>query len=264
VTFDPRDAGGNPAAGAQLFVGHFQARANPVADTTASTALGSTVNMVAGTYDFLVRANGFGLRRVEDVVVSGTGAQSLTVSLPRNIASSASGASASGDGTRLAALIDDSEATNWESAGSPIVGKQVTIDLAGTTSQQLGSVQVSAMIFAGQNRFTALRQFRIQTCRAAGNRTCTNASQFTTVLTSPANAFPAVQPRPRSPQLIIRSFPVSGSATHVRFIVLHNQCTGAPDYQGDQDDDPINVTDCSAGSAEDLTVRAAEVEVFGR
>ena len=51
--------------------------------------------------------------------------------------------------------------------------------------------------------------------------------------------------------------------TLVRFVVLTNQCTGAPDYQGDQDDDPINVTDCSAGSVQDLTVRVAEVQVFG-
>jgi hypothetical protein len=263
VTFDPRDAGGNPVAGAQLFVGHFQARANPVADTSAGTPLGATVQMVAGTYDYLVRADGFGLRRVEDVVLSGSGTRTLSVTLPANLASQASGASAAGDGTRLSALIDDTEATNWESVGSPIAGKQVTINLAGTTPRELGSVQVSAMLFAGQNRFTALRQFRIQVCRAVGGRTCTNAADFSTVFTSPANAFPAVQPRPRSPQLIFRSFPLSGSATHLRIVVLSNQCTGGPDYQGDQDDDPRNITDCSAGSVQDLTVRVAEVQVFG-
>ena len=49
----------------------------------------------------------------------------------------------------------------------------------------------------------------------------------------------------------------------MRFVVLTNQCTGGPDFQGDQDDDPINITDCSAGSVQDLTVRAAEVQVFG-
>jgi extracellular elastinolytic metalloproteinase len=263
VTFDPRDADGNPVAGAQLFVGHFQARANPVADTSAATALGATVPVVAGTYDFLVRADGFGLRRVEDVVVTGSGTHTLSVTLPRNLASQASGGTAAGDGTRLSALIDDTEATNWESAGSPIAGKQVTIDLAGTTPRELGSLQVSAMLFTGQNRFTALRQFRIQVCRAVAGRTCTNAAEFSTVFTSPANAFPAVQPRPRSPQLIFRSFPLSGSATHIRLVVLQNQCTGAPDYQGDQDDDPRNITDCSAGSVQDLTVRVAEVQVFG-
>jgi hypothetical protein len=263
ITFDPRDANGDPVAGAQLFVGHFQARANPVADTTASTSLGSTVDMVGGTYDFLVRSNGFGHRRVEDVVVSGSGTRTLTVVLPRNLASQASGGSAAGDGTRLGSLIDDTEATNWESVGSPIAGKQVTINLAGTTPQELGSVQVSAMLFPGQNRFTALRQFRIQVCRAVGPKTCTSAADFTTAFTSPADAFPAVQPRPRAPELIIRSFALSGSATHIRLVVLQNQCTGAPDYQGDQDDDPRNITDCSAGSVQDLTVRIAEVQVFG-
>jgi hypothetical protein len=83
------------------------------------------------------------------------------------------------------------------------------------------------------------------------------------VLTSRADAFPAVAPRPRAPQLIIRGFDLAGTATHVRFVVLTNQCTGGPDYQGDQDDDPINFTDCSAGSVQDLTVRVAEIQVFG-
>ena len=37
-----------------------------------------------------------------------------------------------------------------------------------------------------------------------------------------------------------------------------------PVAQGDQDDDPRNVTDCSAGSAQDDIVRAAELQVFKR
>lgn len=51
-------------------------------------------------------------------------------------------------------------------------------------------------------------------------------------------------------------------ATHVRLEVLTNQCTGGPEFQGDQDDDPRNITDCSAGSDQDLNVRAAELEVL--
>jgi hypothetical protein len=119
------------------------------------------------------------------------------------------------------------------------------------------------MLFAGQNRFTALRRFAIQTCTASEATACSVSSDFTTVLTSRADAFPAVAPRPRAPQLIIRGFDLAGTATHVRFVVLTNQCTGGPDYQGDQDDDPINFTDCSAGSVQDLTVRVAEIQVFG-
>jgi extracellular elastinolytic metalloproteinase len=45
-------------------------------------------------------------------------------------------------------------------------------------------------------------------------------------------------------------------------VVSSNQWAGAPDYQGDQDDDLRNITDCSAGSAQDLIVPAAELEVL--
>jgi hypothetical protein len=48
----------------------------------------------------------------------------------------------------------------------------------------------------------------------------------------------------------------------VRLRVLANQCTGGPAFQGDQDNDPINVTDCDLGSPQGLNVRAAELQVF--
>ena len=61
----------------------------------------------------------------------------------------------------------------------------------------------------------------------------------------------------------MRSFVVpSTQATHVRLRVLTNQCTGGPTYQGDQDDDPLNITDCDDGSTQDDNVRAAELQVF--
>jgi uncharacterized repeat protein (TIGR01451 family) len=44
--------------------------------------------------------------------------------------------------------------------------------------------------------------------------------------------------------------------------VLENQCTGAPDYAGDQDNDPLNNTDCVTGSSRDTQARAAELQVF--
>jgi extracellular elastinolytic metalloproteinase len=50
----------------------------------------------------------------------------------------------------------------------------------------------------------------------------------------------------------------------VRLRVLTDQCTGAPACQGDQDDDPLNVTDCEDGSTQDTIVRAAELQVFRR
>ena len=51
-------------------------------------------------------------------------------------------------------------------------------------------------------------------------------------------------------------------ATHLRIEVLTNQCTGAPDYAGDQDDDPLNVSDCADGSVQDDNVRIAEFQAF--
>ena len=60
----------------------------------------------------------------------------------------------------------------------------------------------------------------------------------------------------------------SDRATHLQFVVLNNQCTGNPHYQGEQDNDPQNVTDCRLGSPvgafppRNNEVRAAEVQVF--
>jgi extracellular elastinolytic metalloproteinase len=44
--------------------------------------------------------------------------------------------------------------------------------------------------------------------------------------------------------------------------VLSNQCTGGPDFQGDQDNDPTNDSDCVSGSTSGESVRVAELEAF--
>ncbi len=66
----------------------------------------------------------------------------------------------------------------------------------------------------------------------------------------------------------MRSFDVPQTkATHVRLRVVTNQCTGGPAYQGDQDDDPANSTDCDENTLPGFNVngtrvRAAELQVF--
>ena len=42
-----------------------------------------------------------------------------------------------------------------------------------------------------------------------------------------------------------------------------NQCTGAPSYQGELDNDPLNATDCETASDQGTVLHAAEFEVFG-
>jgi hypothetical protein len=278
VTFRPITQDGMPVK-AQLFVGHYEARATPVADTDPATVLGDTFQIVGGTYDLLSRADGNGALRSTLTVAAGE-TRDLVVTMRRNVASMHNGATATGDGTNLDKLIDDTEATNWASLGSPVAGKQVTVRLDASRSHWfVDSVRVSAMLRPQlpnpnpdqpnpdppQNRFSALRQFRILTCRAHSGVDCTQPSHFQVVFTSAPDAFPAIAPRPRAPNLILRSFAVPRTpATHVRIVVLTNQCTGTPDFSGDQDDDPRNVTDCIAGSTQDLNVRVAELQVFAR
>jgi extracellular elastinolytic metalloproteinase len=270
VRFRPvGDAAGAPA---QLFVGRYEARVTPIADTDPETPLGDTFALVPGTYEVVARADGFGHVRTMLTVSAGQ-VRDLPVNMPLNLASSENGATATGDGVNRGALIDDTEITNWASLGSPIAGKQVTVRLGPGSAQTFDRIQVSAMLrhriatdandSGSQSRFSALRQFELLACEARGAVDCTQDAQFTSVFRSPADAFPAVIPRPRAPDLNLRSFDVpSTRATHVRLRVLTNQCTGTPGYQGDQDDDPINVTDCDAGSTQDDNVRAAELQVF--
>jgi hypothetical protein len=257
--------------GAQLFVGPYEARAVPVADTDAATPLTDKVKLVPGTYEFVVRANGRGHKRVGPITVKAGQFVPLPVLLFTNVASSAAGATVTGDGVNLDKLIDDTESTNWASLGSTVAGKQVTVDLAGGV-HLIRRVQVSAMLRppipadvdnATQSRFSALRQFRVSACLARPGVTCTNASDFSVVYTSPADAFPSTIPRPRAPELILASFDIPTTfATHLRFEVVTNQCTGTPEYAGEQDNDPRANTDCTTASPQALNVRAAEFQAF--
>jgi hypothetical protein len=257
------DADGHPV---QLFVGDYQARSVPVADTDPVTPLSDTFKIVPGTYSFIARGDGFGAARFTADLKPGQ-VRDLPVNMPRNLASTSSGATATGDGTGLDALIDDTEATQWTATGTPN-GKQVTIRLdPKLPAQQIARVEVSALVGPGQSRFSALRQFQVLTCEAKGAVECSQDSQFTVIYTSPADAFPSVRPRPRAPELTIRSFDVPKTkATHVRFRVLSSQCTGFVGYAGEQDNDPGANTDCAtaAPSTASQTVRAAEFQAFSK
>ncbi len=279
VTFKADGQGEGSLDRAELFLGHYEARSMPVADTDPSTTTGDTFELIPGTYDFAARADGYGLKRFTFTVRPGQ-VRDLPVTMEPNHASATNGAVATGDGINLDKLIDDTEATNWASLGSDVRGKQVTVRLDPSRGRrgahQVRRVQVSAMLrptdaedpggdTGGQSRFSALRQFAIHTCLETGSVDCTDAGDFELVFTSPEDAFPSVAPRPRAPELILRAFDIPQTrATHVRLEVLENQCTGTPDYRGDQDDDPRHNTDCVEGSTQDFNVRAAELQVFSR
>jgi hypothetical protein len=45
---------------------------------------------------------------------------------------------------------------------------------------------------------------------------------------------------------------------------LVEKYNGGPDYQGEQDADPLNATDCGTASDQGTFLHAAEFEVFGQ
>ena len=132
---------------------------------------------------------------------------------------------------------------------------------------QIDSLGVSALLVPGNNRFTALRSFDAYACTAGkgANPTCDGsiAAGWTKIVQSPDDAFPSVNPRPVTPDETLRYFDAKGGppATHVKFVVDTNQCTGQPRTPGDQDNDPNNNSDCLA-TARALEVHATELQVF--
>ena len=268
---------GNAPVQARFHVGHYEARTSPIADTNPATTganLDDRAAFAPGEYEFVVQAPGYGHVRLRRSFAAGQNV-TLTVPMRTNRASSAKGASATGDGSQHAQLIDDTEATSWDRTGAQpdVRGSQVTVDLQGAR-QTIRRAQVSALLEVGQNRFTALRRFRLDVSE--------DGTTFRPHYTSPADAFPGFNPRPVAPEMILREFTFPAvQAVAVRIVVLDNQCTGNPAFQGDQDADPASGSDCREGSPgggpvpvfgdlpqvlapRDNEVHIAELEVFTR
>jgi hypothetical protein len=275
------------ALNARIYVGHYEARISPIADTnpatTASSNLDDTAAFAPGTYELVAHAPGYGHVRFRETFKSGHD-KTITIEFPTNWASATSGATATTtDGAAtVAGLIDDTENTNWNApatntAGAITVdGKSAVINLGGTDPVRVKYVQVSAMVAPGNNRFSALRSFEIWACNNGGSLAlkthapaadCSTDAGFKKVYSSAANAFPGQAPRPIAPELILRRFDTPDfTATHVKFVVKSSQCTGADSpYQGDQDADPTNNTDCDSNVATNSSrnlVRTTELQVF--
>jgi hypothetical protein len=269
VAFDvvAKDEPGTPPVVSQVYVGRYEARVTPTADTDPATPLSNQASFVPGTYDFVVRAAGYGEFRFTRTFVAG-GDQTLHVALASNWASQSQGSQiAGGDGSNRGYLTDDTEATAWHVKNllPGVNGLQVTVKLGGG-SHVLRHLNVSAYIQIGDPRFIALRSFEIWTCQSSLiDPNCALPTSFQRIYTSPNDAFPGVRPRPLAPDLLMRSFDLpETTATHVRLVVSNSQCTGGPDYAGEQDNDPANITDCVLGGAMEVSrkVGAAELEVF--
>ncbi len=264
----------------ELYVGQFEARATPVADTLPHSDLGSKVRLVPGRHRMLFVSAEGGFERFTVNVAPG---ERLTVQRGRdeNLASREAGASVIGSSEASRNprfLIDGTEATAWGGESPSNVDEShpyVTVDLAGGV-HRIHAVQVSAMLNPpppdtldgvplaadpdSGSRFTALRKFALEACV----RDCDSAdARWDRIYVSPSDAFPSELPRPVSPTLILRRFDVDNTrAAAIRFVALENQCTGYVGYAGEQDNDPTNDTDCKTASDRGTIVHAAELQVF--
>jgi hypothetical protein len=268
------------ASPSKIYVGAYEARVTPVADTVGGTDLADVAEFTPGTYRMVAVSADRGFTRFT-MTVDSARAMTVKVADEVNVASAAAGATVIGatDGSRNAEyLIDGTEATAWGGVTADNVdasNPSVAVDLAGD-QQTVRRVQVSAMLTPAPadpnalplaqddpdsgSRFTALRQFALEACTAD----CASGSAtWTRFYTSPADAFPGALPRPVAPNLTLREFDVPDTqAAAVRLVALHNQCTGQALYAGEQDNDPLNATDCKSASDRGTIVHAAELQVF--
>lgn len=278
VTVTLRPTGEAADAPVRLYLGEYEARAVPVADTDPATPLPDTFEVVPGTrFSFVAVAPGFGHTRFSREFTLGKGPhgdrpQQVELDLRRNLASGTSGATVTGDGVNLAQVVDDTEATNWASLDG-VAGRRITVDLAGDRPQTVRRVNVSGYLrpsvttgpdTGSQNALSALRSFAVLACDAT-KRDCTDDANYRRVYTSRSDAFPGGAYRAYSRDINLRSFEIPTTvATHLRLEVLTSQCTGGPAYAGEQDNDPATSTDCATSSPARNQVRIAEFQVFGR
>jgi hypothetical protein len=268
--------------GGKLYVGKYQARVTPVADLSKKSKRDNKAAFVPGRYSMIYVSPRTGFTRFSLRVRPGQHT-TYRVHARRNLAAAKRGAKvirASAGSLNPRALLDGSEGTNWGGVngdGTNVDAHHpfVSVDLAGRV-HRIHRVQVSAMLNPGPSsptdvplakdpdsgsRFTALRRFAIEVCVHHCAKT---SARWHRVYTSRPNAFPAIDPRPVAPNLILRSFKLHRSvrAAAVRLVALENQCTGFRGYAGEQDNDPSNSTDCKTASDRGTIVHAAELEVF--
>ena len=286
---------GNAPVNANVFVGHYEARVSPIADTNPATGpadgtqpvdasnLDNRATFTPRLYEFTANAPGYGFVRFRTFFLPGE-TRTIDLYFATNWASRHKGATATGDGVRLPDLIDDTERSNWHAGGAPVQGRQVTVQLGGG-SHKLDRAQVSAYLIlenegdpemppnpptpGTQNRFTALKAFELWGCTT----NCAGSGDWSLVYRSAPDFFPTDAPRPVAPELTLRGFDLRGSQrsnrfTHVRLVVLDNQCTGTATFHGDQDNDPGMNADCRTGSPPNFPsrandVRASELQVYG-
>ncbi len=207
---------GKAIPGAKVILGRFEARVSPLG-RTGSTG-GFSVKAVAGTYPLTLQAPGFGVQTIDGFAVAAGKNAARTIKLAPNLASTSAGAtivstSSQDDGAPAKFAFDDTAASVWATkAGTTAYNdgpdQRVTVKLAAPAT--VSSVRVSAFKATNASRFSALKDFTVQTS--------TDGVTWTTARTG---GFAYAAPRPTAPDLNFTTFALAKpvKAGYVRFFV---------------------------------------------
>ena len=208
---------GEPITGAKVILGVYEARVSPLVRTGPTG--GATVRAVAGTYPLTVQAPGFGTQTIEGFSVAAGKNRSRVVRLAPNLASTAAGASIvsvsnEDDGQPAKFAFDDTAASVWstrkDADGAYNAGpdERVTVKLAAPAT--VSSVRVSAFKATNASRFSAVKDFTVQTSL--------DGVTWKTVRTG---AFGYQAPRPTAADLNYTTFALATptKAAYLRFFI---------------------------------------------
>ena len=197
--------------------------------------------------------------------------RNVTIHFAKNYASAAQGATIAGDAlgtnTNLGNLIDDTEATNNGQTGAPVGGRWVVVKLGTTkpvpiaSARRVGAARARQQPLHGAPLVRGVRLHRGQAGEPDVRRL--GCSRLDADRQLAGRRVPVGQPASGHARQTLRYFNALGAppATHVKFVVVANQCTGQPSYAGDQDNDPNNNADCPA-TMRASEVHATELQVF--
>ena len=266
VTFSLVDATTGVPVKGSVFVGMYHARCVPVATTLGGDEVGPKAQFTKGTYAFTVQADGYGIQRF--TATYAPGARTQVFKLAKNLASKKFGPSITGNtgALRLGNVFDDTEETNGAFNGQPVAGREITVRFL-RPKQTFNRIAVSALHHPAktlpeggneiEGRFLGIKAFDLQASSDGGKT-------FKTIYTSPANFFPSQRPRPVAPDLINREikFPAAITADAVKLVIRSSACTGTPEFNQEEESDPVQDSACTslAGYATQVTV--TELEVF--
>jgi hypothetical protein len=266
VTFKLVDASTGAAVKGSVFVGMYSARCMPIATTLGGDEIGPTAKLTHGAYTFTVQAPGYGIQRF--TATYAPHAKTQVFLLAQNLASkrNTSSVSSNAGGLRLGSMLDDSEDTNGAFDGQPVAGRSVTVKFL-RPNQRFDRFAVSALHHPAkklpeggteiEGRFLGVRAFDLQASNDGGRT-------FTTVYRSPSDFFPSRRPRPVAPDLINREVRLGKTITAdaVRLVIRSSACTGNPEFNTEEEADPVQASSCLSLPGYATQVTVTELEVF--